>query len=63
MRRKLIPYNPKLKELAKKLRNDSTLGEVLLWKELNNKLAMNLNRMKIIITYFYNQSKTKPTIP
>jgi very-short-patch-repair endonuclease len=37
MRRKIIPYNPKLKELSRRLRNDSTLGEVLLWKELNNK--------------------------
>ena len=37
MRRKLIPYNPQLKELARKLRNESTFGEVLLWKELSNK--------------------------
>lgn len=37
MKRKLIPYDPKLKEFARKLRNDSTLGEILLWKELNNK--------------------------
>ncbi|RVT99954.1 DUF559 domain-containing protein [Mucilaginibacter limnophilus] len=37
MRRKIIPYNSKLKEFARKLRNDSTLGEILLWKELNNK--------------------------
>ncbi|HEY4194773.1 MAG TPA: DUF559 domain-containing protein [Mucilaginibacter sp.] len=31
---KIIPYNPKLKALAKKLRKDMTFGEVLLWKEL-----------------------------
>ena len=31
---KIIPYNPKLKELARKLRQDMTLGEVLLWNEL-----------------------------
>jgi len=37
MPRKIIPYNPKLKQLARNLRNDSTLGEVLLWKELNGK--------------------------
>jgi very-short-patch-repair endonuclease len=27
-------YNPKLKQLARNLRNHSTLSEVLLWKEL-----------------------------
>ena len=32
-----ITYNPKLKELAKKLRNDSTRAEIKLWKELKNK--------------------------
>ncbi|MEO6850842.1 MAG: endonuclease domain-containing protein [Mucilaginibacter sp.] len=31
---KIIPYNPKLKPLAKKLRKDMTFGEVLLWNEL-----------------------------
>jgi len=36
---KIIPYNPKLKKLARKLRKDMTFGEVLLWDELkNNKL-------------------------
>ena len=29
-----IYYNPKLKYLARKLRNNSTLSEVLLWEEL-----------------------------
>ena len=37
MRRKIIPYNPKLKELARQLRNSSTLSEVLLWKVLKGK--------------------------
>jgi very-short-patch-repair endonuclease len=37
MPRKIIPYNPKLKELAKKLRKNMTLGEVLLWDELKQK--------------------------
>jgi len=37
MPRKIIPYNPNLKELARKLRNDSTLGEVLLWNEIKSK--------------------------
>jgi very-short-patch-repair endonuclease len=53
MRRKLIPYNPKLKELAKRLRNDSTLGEVLLWKELNNKqmFSYDFHRQKLLLNY------------
>src|ERR1700733_11897376 len=37
MPRKIIPYNSNLRLLARKLRNDSTLGEVLLWNELKNK--------------------------
>ena len=37
MKRKIIPYNPKLKELAKQLRKTMTLPEVLLWNELKQK--------------------------
>jgi very-short-patch-repair endonuclease len=33
---KIIPYNPNLKPLAKRLREDMTLGEVLLWNELKD---------------------------
>ncbi len=53
MKRKIIPYNPKLKELARKLRNDSTLGEVLLWKELNNKkmYGYDFHRQKPLLNY------------
>ena len=36
-RRAIIPYNPKLKELARKLRNNSTKSEIILWKELKGK--------------------------
>src|SRR5210317_2535324 len=36
-KRKIIPYNPKLAPLAKKLRKDMTLSEVLLWQELKGK--------------------------
>jgi very-short-patch-repair endonuclease len=32
-----LNYNPKLKEYAKELRTNSTLSEVLLWRQLNNK--------------------------
>ncbi len=34
---KIIPYNPKLKNFARILRRNSTLGEVLLWLEIKNK--------------------------
>jgi very-short-patch-repair endonuclease len=34
---KIIPYNPKLKEFARKLRKNSTLSEILLWKKIKNK--------------------------
>ncbi|WP_339896149.1 DUF559 domain-containing protein [uncultured Algibacter sp.] len=37
MMRKIIPYNPDLVPLAKKLRNNMTLGEIALWREINNK--------------------------
>ena len=36
MKRKIIPYNPTLKELAKKLRQNMTFSEVKLWNELKN---------------------------
>ena len=53
MRRILIPYKPYLKELARKLRNDSTLGEVLLWKESNNKQlnGYDFHRQKPLLDY------------
>lgn len=36
-RRKIIPYNPKLKGYARKLRNDSTFSEIILWGYLKGK--------------------------
>ena len=36
-RREIIPYDPKLKELARKLRNDSTFTEILLWNYLKKR--------------------------
>ena len=36
MKRKIIPYNPKSKELAKQLRQNMTFSEVKLWDELKN---------------------------
>jgi very-short-patch-repair endonuclease len=53
MPRKIIPYNSNLKQLARKLRNDSTLGEVLLWKELKNKqlFGFDFHRQKPLLNY------------
>ena len=36
MKRKILPYNPKLKELAKQLRQNMTFSEVKLWNELKS---------------------------
>lgn len=50
MRRKIIPYNPKLKELARSLRNNSTRSEVILWSRLKGKqrLGFDFHRQKPI---------------
>ena len=37
MANKIIPYNPKLKALARQLRKHSTLSEVLLWQRIKQK--------------------------
>jgi very-short-patch-repair endonuclease len=37
-RNNILPYNPKLKELAKQLRKNSTLSEVLLWGKIKGKI-------------------------
>jgi len=37
MKHKIIPYNSNLKALAKKLRQNMTLSEVLIWNELSGK--------------------------
>ncbi|MFC1613612.1 DUF559 domain-containing protein [Patescibacteria group bacterium] len=34
---KYFPYNPKLKLMARKLRNEATFGEILLWQKLRKK--------------------------
>ena len=36
-KRKIIPYNPKLTALARKLRNESTETEIFLWLKLKGK--------------------------
>ena len=59
-RRKIIPYNPKLKEFARKLRNDSTFSEILLWSYLKKKQmrGFDFDRQKPIDSYivdFYSK--------
>lgn len=50
---KILPYEPRLKVLARKLRNDSTYAEVLLWKELNRGQmhSYDFHRQKPILKY------------
>ncbi len=46
---KIIPYNPRLKEIARKLREQGILSEVLLWNELKGKkLGYDFHRQKPI---------------
>jgi len=48
-----LPYNPKLKQRAKKLRKAGNLAEVLLWKQLKHKQfkGLDFDRQKIIGNY------------
>ncbi len=60
-KRKIILYNPTLKEKARTLRNNSTIAEVLLWKFLKNKkmLGYDFYRQKpldeYIVDFFCNE--------
>jgi len=52
MRNKIIPYNPKLKELARDLRKNSTLPEVLIWKSIKQKgLGVQFHRQVPMLEY------------
>ena len=47
-----LKYNPKLKQKAKELRNNSTLSEVLFWLQIKNKkLGYDFHRQKPIDNY------------
>ncbi len=48
-----LPYNPILKQRARKLRNTGNLAEVLLWSQLRNKQfkSFDFDRQKIIGNY------------
>ena len=52
MKNKIIPYNPKLKEYARKLRKNSTLAEVLLWNNIKNRaLGVQFHRQVPMLNY------------
>ncbi|MBN2615615.1 MAG: endonuclease domain-containing protein [Bacteroidales bacterium] len=53
MKRKILPYHPKLKPLAKALRKNMTFAEVLLWNELKQKqmLGYDFDRQRPIDKY------------
>jgi very-short-patch-repair endonuclease len=61
MSRNIIPYNPKLKEKARELRNNSTLSEVILWRELKGRQmkGFDFHRQKplgeFIVDFFSNE--------
>jgi very-short-patch-repair endonuclease len=52
-KRRIISYNPKLKLLARKLRNDSTKSEIILWKYLKGKqmFGYDFHRQKPLDNY------------
>lgn len=58
-----VNYNPKLKELARKLRNSSTKSEIKLWQYLKGKQMMgyDFHRQKpidnFIVDFFCNKLK------
>lgn len=53
MKRSIIPYNAKLKELARQLRNSSTKSEIRLWQYLKGKQMMgyDFHRQKPLLEY------------
>ncbi len=58
---KYIPYNKNLKEFSRRLRNNSTLSEVLLWEYLRagKMMGYKFNRQKPLLNYivdFYCKS-------
>ncbi len=60
-KRKIIPYNPKLKELARQLRNNSTKSEIIWWLKLKGKqmYGYDFHRQKpidnFIVDFFCNE--------
>lgn len=51
-RNTIIPYDPRLRRRARELRNKSTLGEILLWKQIKGRrLGFQFHR-QVPIHYF-----------
>ena len=51
-RNKIIPYNPKLKELARELRKNSTPAEIVFWKMVKGKsLGVEFHRQVPMLNY------------
>jgi very-short-patch-repair endonuclease len=61
MKKRIIPYNSKIKELARRLRTNGALSEVLLWKHLKGKQmrGYDFDRQKpmgdYIVDFFCNE--------
>ena len=53
MNNKWIKYNPRLKQIARTLRNNMTLAEILFWQQIKNKqlLGYDFHRQKPIGEY------------
>ena len=53
VRNQWIEYNPRLKQIARKLRKDMTLSEILLWQQIKGKqlLGYDFHRQKPIDEY------------
>lgn len=52
LRNKIIPYNPELKFLARQLRKNSTLPEVLLWQNIKKRaLGVQFHRQVPMLNY------------
>lgn len=53
MKRKFLPYRSDLKFIARRLRNNSTRSEIMLWKELKGKklLGYDFHRQKPVGKY------------
>lgn len=52
MKNEIIQYNPRLKELARHLRKNSTISEIILWKEIKcRKLGVEFHRQVPVANY------------
>ena len=52
MKNKIIPYNQRLTEYARYLRNNSTLAEILLWQKIKRKaLSVEFHRQVPMLNY------------